>query len=100
MPQKNNGYILLLIAGALGILFNFIGEFIIPPTSFQLNPLTAVALVLSGLLVIFGGLIKWNKYAKIIPWISLAISVVLILSLYEWLPGLLGVLGSLLSRNK
>jgi len=101
MAKTNAGFILLLIAGILGILFNFMGSLITPPTSFQLNPLTISTIVISILLIVSATLIKLNKSIKIVSWISLVLSILLILSIYEWLPAILGIIGSIISlRSK
>ena len=97
MTKTNAGFVLLLIAGILGILLNFIGPLLTPPVPFKFNPLTISAIIVSSILIILAILVKLNKSTKLVSWISLVLSILLIFTIYEWLPAILGIVGSIIS---
>ena len=85
-----------MIEGILGILFNFMGSLLTPPSSFQANPLTICTIIISAILIVSAILIKLKITVKIVSWISLVLSIILVLSIYEFLPAILGIIGSII----
>lgn len=101
MNKSNKlGPIFLIVAGVLGILFNFMGSWTIPPSTFELNFITFSTILISSLLIFSAILVIFNKLTKIVSWASLFLSILLIVSIYEWLPGVLGVVGAIISLRK
>lgn len=95
---RKTGSLLALIAGILGLVFTliwiFLDQAIALPLVFSLNVITVSAIVLSILLVLMAS-IAFTSASRVPAYMILGASIVLLFSVYQLFPALLGIAGGI-----